>query len=71
MFWLHDLLFVLCSLDLNALHTQRIMGFFYLNRPFATIGHVTLATHPLTTASPYGGWVPGPLPWLTIPATQP
>ena len=30
MFLLHDLFFVLCSLDLDVLRAQRIMGFFII-----------------------------------------
>ena len=33
MFLLPDLCFLLCSLDLDVLCAQRIIGFFYLNYP--------------------------------------
>ena len=33
MFSLCDVHFMLCSLDLNVLRAERIMGFFYLNYP--------------------------------------
>ena len=47
MFSLHDLHFVLCSLDLDVLRAQRIMGFFYLNYP--QINEVRKADHMVIT----------------------
>ena len=48
MFSLRDLRFVLCSLDLNFLRAQRIMGFF-LNYP--QINGVGVSDHVVTNSS--------------------
>ena len=52
---LRDLRLVLCSLDLDVLRAQRIVGCFYFNYPqINEVGNPIIGTDPVLSPQPFG-----------------